>query len=496
MRRRQTGSSFAFLLVCVGGAACLIAPAANAEDVWHVDADAPPNGDGILWSTAFNSLQDAITAADAQGGSNVILVAEGIYLPTERTIPSVPRTETFLLDFPNVSLQAGFAGFDAPDPTLRDPVAFPTILSGDIPAAEAGPFPACDDPLPGAGDCSEETLGVPGCTRSECCAAVCGLNAFCCFTEWDQDCVGLGQDQFPTLCAPAGEGTEAYHVVTIRNVNASVVLDGFIIESGRANGAGPDFDRGGGLLIDDAWPIIFDCTFLRNRAIEGGGVAVISDQQAIGDVIPLLLNCRFRGNVVEADGGGLHASAAKPVLANCTFAGNAAAPAANGQGGGVFSGGGGGEVMLVNCTLAGNEADLGGGVAGTPPDPNEPGSLASDVTLVNSVVFGNAGGESLGPVSATASCIPGVPGPGNIAADPLYESAPFIGVDGEWGTFPLPHLGMLPASPAESAPWTRVYKRVRGAPGGLCPPGAPRTTGSAAFQQFGAEIEASRVTSS
>ena len=243
-------------------------------------------------------------------------------------------------------------------------------------------------------------------------------------------------------------------MVTIRNVNASVILDGFIIESGRANGAGANLDRGGGLLIEDAWPIIFDCTFLRNRAIEGGGVAVISVQQAIGNVIPLLLNCRFNGNVVEADGGGLHAFAARPVLANCTFAGNSAAPAANGQGGGVFSRGDGGEVMLVNCTLAGNEADLGGGVAGTPADPGDAGSLGSDVTLVNSVVFGNVGGESFGPVSATTSCIPGVPGPGNIAADPLYESAPFIGDDDAWGTFDDDYgdlrlrVGLVPPAPS------------------------------------------------
>ena len=173
MRRRSTRSIVVPLLLCVFAAVCLITPAANAQDVWHVDIDAPPNGDGIDWATAFKSLQDAIDEADASQGGDIILVAEGTYVPSKRTVPSVPRTETFLLDFPELSIQAGFAGMNAPDPDLRDPVMFPTILSGNIPVPEGSSFPACDNPPPGAGNCSVGTPGVPGCTGFACCEEVC-----------------------------------------------------------------------------------------------------------------------------------------------------------------------------------------------------------------------------------------------------------------------------------------------------------------------------------
>ena len=163
-----------FLLVCVGCPTCLIAPAANAQTFWRADddSDAMGGGDGMTWATAFKSLQDAIDAASPVGG-DVIRVAGGIYVPSKRAIESVPRTETFLLDFPELSIQAGFAGMNAPDPDLRDPVMFPTILSGNIPVPEGSSFPACDNPPPGAGNCSVGTPGVPGCTGFACCEEVC-----------------------------------------------------------------------------------------------------------------------------------------------------------------------------------------------------------------------------------------------------------------------------------------------------------------------------------
>src|SRR5262245_9060994 len=66
-------------------------------------------------------------------------------------------------------------------------------------------------------------------------------------------------------------GTEdnSYHVVVAINVDASAILDGFVIRDGRADG--PNFgadpaskDQGSGLNIFDASPQIRNCTFTGN----------------------------------------------------------------------------------------------------------------------------------------------------------------------------------------------------------------------------------------
>lgn len=42
------------------------------------------------------------------------------------------------------------------------------------------------------GDCCAPTGGTPGCGDLECCETVCGCDAFCCDTEWDEFCAGEG----------------------------------------------------------------------------------------------------------------------------------------------------------------------------------------------------------------------------------------------------------------------------------------------------------------
>ncbi len=63
-------------------------------------------------------------------------------------------------------------------------------------SAQAQPFPACDDPPPGAGNCATATPGVPGCLDHLCCEAVCADDSFCCDEEWDSNCA----DQALALC--------------------------------------------------------------------------------------------------------------------------------------------------------------------------------------------------------------------------------------------------------------------------------------------------------
>ena len=51
----------------------------------------------------------------------------------------------------------------------------------------------------GAGSCCENT-GTPGCDDNDCCAAVCGIDPFCCDVGWDLICAGAACSKFSDLC--------------------------------------------------------------------------------------------------------------------------------------------------------------------------------------------------------------------------------------------------------------------------------------------------------
>lgn len=101
--------------------------AAPAFGQIHVDATALPGGDGSSWSSAFNSLDDALSVATA---GNRVWVADGLYMPTVERIPGSPRTATFA-PRPGVRLFGGFRGDEL---TLADRAGLirRTILDGDI----------------------------------------------------------------------------------------------------------------------------------------------------------------------------------------------------------------------------------------------------------------------------------------------------------------------------------------------------------------------------
>src|SRR5262245_23422912 len=88
------------------GTLALAAPLSAA--VRYVNAAAPPDGDGLGWSTAFNSRDSGI-AALASGAATELWVAAGTYVPTIRETPSNPRSVRFLLPS-GATLYGGFAG--------------------------------------------------------------------------------------------------------------------------------------------------------------------------------------------------------------------------------------------------------------------------------------------------------------------------------------------------------------------------------------------------
>jgi parallel beta-helix repeat protein len=184
----------------------------------------------------------------------------------------------------------------------------------------------------------------------------------------------------------------SYHVLVITGLAASadsVVVDGFTISDGIANGTffhknynGQTIihDEGGGININynaiESKIIIRNCIISGNRSSYVGGVYIYSSSPAISDChfiansalygsgifnvrsAPLISNCSFSGNSTLEDGGGagVFNSLSSPVISNCNFFDNTA-----------FNGGGGisnseSNPIISDCNFSNNTANVGGGI--------------------------------------------------------------------------------------------------------------------------------------
>ena len=247
------------------------------------------------------------------------------------------RLATFLLK-DGVVINGGYAGFGEADPDARDVALYETILSGD-----------------------------------------------------------LNGDDGPDF---ANYADNSYHILTYNDPNAEdVVLDGFTISHGNADGTGPAgtiTNQGGAIhirgnsqicipggptirncIIRDNWAAhhgavnnhslastIENCTFVDNFAgVQGGGLLIHSGSATV-------TNCQFISNqtgsvVGEGAGGGVWLGRdtdpvcdffPKPVFTDCLFRDNNS----RNDGGGLYSLPGN-HPSLVRCTFENNSADNDGG---------------------------------------------------------------------------------------------------------------------------------------
>jgi hypothetical protein len=223
--------------------------------------------------------------------------------------------------------------------------------------------------------------------------------------------------------AGANFADNSYHVVTGSGVNASALLDGFIVEGGSATpvhcaGASGCVDDplaivGGGMLNDHgsptlhavtfrannaeftggalynatSSPILDHVTFTNNRAGAGGAIYNVFSAPLITDVVfennaatdegapagaifnassnPIISNSRFEHNIALSSGGAIYNDTSSPVIIGSVFVGNQAL----GQG---SSGGGGGAIdyysdsapLIVRSTFTANTAPRGGAIRG------------------------------------------------------------------------------------------------------------------------------------
>ena len=351
-------------------------PSRMSSEIYFVDIDAGPGGDGLSWNTAFNDLQSAI---DESLEGDQIWVANGLYLPTSKWGGNSASFKTFYIN-KNISIYGGFQGWEW-DLDMRSWISNPTILSGDI----------------DMNDINNDGNAI---------------------AETPSDIIG----------------NNSYHVVFTDKVSENCILDGFIITAGQANGSLPE-NRGGGLfnngrhpqnapivgnssnpsifncffignystfiggaIHNSGWrqgeanPYFENCTFQNNQALVSGG-AIYTNGNDWGQANPSFFNCKFRANLSGSRGGALFdcgfRGESESLLINCLLSGNKSA-----QGASIYNeGGGGGNVgaTLINVTVSGNHATNHGAVIFEKGGSNEAIS-----TVRNSILWNNQSGNQIG----------------------------------------------------------------------------------------------------
>ena len=260
----------------------------------YVDSAAPGLNTGASWVDAYRDLTTALCVAASNASVREIWVARSTpYCPRAGFYASDPRTATFPL-VSGVAVYGGFLGWEF-NLGQRLPQVNVTVLSGDLRR----------DDLPGFGNTSDN----------------------------------------------------AYHVVTASGCDATAVLDGFTVRAGEATGVPGqplDADSGGGVFARNGGPTIRGCTIEQNRAIAGGGLALIVPGSALLD------NCLVQNNqsLVRGGGGGWLDSGGQPTVRQSQFSGNSA-----------FGGGDGGGLLCTDnvavtidaCLFELNNANGGGG---------------------------------------------------------------------------------------------------------------------------------------
>lgn len=284
----------------LAAAALLSACAAHASAaIIHVNASAPPGGNGASWATASNNLRTALLAATS---GDQVWIARGTYIPDTL----LDRGVRFTINS-GVKVYGGFAGNETSiaqrpadnDPAAADP-AFDTILSGEI--------------------------GAPGNTDN----TILLVN----FVDFASAATALDRVVIRDANNSSGFGGGA----RVSNSSHPTITNVLFTN----NNAG----SGGALWIDlSSNPTIENCIFKSNTAPDAAGTLIRQNSN------PTFRNCTFDSNIASSGGGAMElAFSGRATVENSTFRSN--------QGGGV----GGGAIQVVisstitvrDCTFTSN----------------------------------------------------------------------------------------------------------------------------------------------
>ncbi|MCC7011885.1 MAG: hypothetical protein IT454_04910 [Planctomycetes bacterium] len=321
-----------------------LALALRAQNVWHVRSDALPGGDGSSWSSAFDSLDSALSAARASVAQDEIRIARGRYRPATRTNPADPRSATFLVPS-GTKLQGGWNPFtNAPPPAG---LAVATQLDGGLGSVGAAyhvvtieMFNQPTDPRAELANLTVTHGRANGVASGDVDGGGVYLPAATSSVRLDT-CLVVGNS-----AARDGGGLYAYCI--------NVQLKWSRFADNQAGGSG------GGAWVK-ASTFLSGTSFARNSATDGGGYVGLKPfiPTTAGTVHLRINGCRFKANEATNLGGAMHFpgtginNAANYRILNCTFSDNQA-----GVAGGALSGPLGGVGWIINSILWGDSAPL------------------------------------------------------------------------------------------------------------------------------------------
>jgi hypothetical protein len=337
--------------LCAIAALAAVFPGIAAGSIVHVRADALPGGDGASWETALDDLSVALQAAKP---GDEIWVAAGTYIPGGPGGGS--RASAFELRS-GIAVYGGFAGYEQ-QRKERDPVANPTILSGDHNG----------DDEPGFSNTADNSFHVVIGSGTSATARLDGFVVTGGFADGVADVACLGGAGYGQPCGGGGQCT------------------------------GPCASReavGGGILVETGNPTIAGCRIAGNFAAHSGGGLVL-----IGFANPFLDGCVFENNEAQASGGAVFAYDSRPVITGCTFQFNLA-----GNDGGAIAIGGQSQTTLMNCSFASNGAATIQGAGGGAIHVSAISPTVQACTFSNNAAPEGDGGDLLieGPGSPSVS---------------------------------------------------------------------------------------------
>ena len=415
------------VLTTVVVALAVFVPAAGASSVIYVDvnADQTPH-DGSDWHHAFLRLDEALAGPPSEAE---IRVADGVYRPDSSGLAD-PREATFQL-VSGTTLIGGFAGCGALDPNANDPGLYETVLSGDlgVPNQSAD---NCYHVLTGIGLDSTTTVENVTITagRSD------GPSAH---RQGGGVMLSGGSPTFRGCIVRANEaefgggvfnsGGHPVFVATLFADNSAFGSGAAAYNYGVLSGAPPAFTActfedntaegyAGAMRNYDSLVEVADCEFVSNLARYGGGAVANG-----GMTTATFTRCLFEQNradtlfaMHDAFGGAvLGAETSSTTVTSCAFhvnVANSIMPSLSY--GGAVALTNSAALTVANCTLSGQQANLGAGIYG---------SGTSAATVANAILY-NYGNEIVLEEAAAAtvaySAVTGWwPGPGNIGDDPL-----------------------------------------------------------------------------
>jgi predicted outer membrane repeat protein len=356
------------------------AVAVQAQSILYVDANATGAGNGTSWTNAYPFLQDALAETESSGGAiSEIWVAAGTYKPDQGiSLTAGDRQATFrLLD--GVALYGGFEGGET-ELGQRDIAANVTILSGDLNGDDGPDFANYAENsyhVVTYDDPAATGVVIDGFTIS-------GGNADGPDGLTNQG-GGIHIRDGLVPCLPGGptirncivENNWAAHHGAINDHGLTTVIENCIV---RNNFSGHE---GGGLQIHSGAPTITNTRFESNVSDgEGGGAWAGSDNDptCTGSSAPTFIDCHFSGNVAFHGGGGLFLRESHAILQRCAFDGNSSEYAA-----GMYIRNS--SPTLFDCTFIGNSATRGGGIYSSESNPT-----LTNCTFSGNQAYATAGG--------------------------------------------------------------------------------------------------------